>query len=46
MTTTAQDPLSNKGTSFPIGERDRLGLRGLLPPRVIDFKTQQTKVII
>jgi hypothetical protein len=44
MVINVQDPLSNKGTSFPIGERDRLGLRGLLPPRVIDFKTQQTKV--
>ena len=41
-----QDPLTNKGTSFPIGERDRLGIRGLLPPRIIDFETQQKKVTI
>ena len=26
------DPLFNKGTGFNMGERDRLGLRGLLPP--------------
>ncbi|KAG6432420.1 hypothetical protein SASPL_103996 [Salvia splendens] len=34
------DPLFNKDTGFPLTERDRLGLRGLLPPRVISFKQQ------
>lgn len=27
-------------TGFPMTERDRLGLRGLLPPRVISFEQQ------
>jgi hypothetical protein len=27
-------------TGFPLTERDRLGLRGLLPPRVISFEHQ------
>ncbi|XP_047147592.1 NAD-dependent malic enzyme 59 kDa isoform, mitochondrial-like isoform X1 [Vigna umbellata] len=34
------DPWFNKDTGFPITERDRLGLRGLLPPRVISFEHQ------
>ncbi|KAL2330358.1 hypothetical protein Fmac_017939 [Flemingia macrophylla] len=34
------DPWFNKDTGFPLTERDRLGLRGLLPPRVISFKHQ------
>lgn len=34
------DPWYNKGTSFPLTERDRLGLRGLLPPRVMSVEQQ------
>ncbi|KAJ0967093.1 hypothetical protein J5N97_024010 [Dioscorea zingiberensis] len=34
------DPWFNKDTAFPLTERDRLGLRGLLPPRVISFEQQ------
>ncbi len=26
------DPICNKGLGFPISERDRLGIRGLVPP--------------
>ncbi|MQM08507.1 hypothetical protein Taro_041370, partial [Colocasia esculenta] len=34
------DPWFNKDTAFPLTERDRLGLRGLLPPRIISFEQQ------
>ncbi|KAL8139191.1 hypothetical protein V2J09_005192 [Rumex salicifolius] len=34
------DPWFNKDTGFPLTERDRLGLRGLLPPRVFSFEQQ------
>uniref|UniRef100_A0A0E0R127 Malic enzyme n=1 Tax=Oryza rufipogon TaxID=4529 RepID=A0A0E0R127_ORYRU len=34
------DPWFNKDTAFPMTERDRLGLRGLLPPRVMSFEQQ------
>ena len=34
------DPWYNKDTAFPLTERDRLGLRGLLPPRVMSFEQQ------
>ncbi|KAJ8573231.1 hypothetical protein K7X08_009742 [Anisodus acutangulus] len=34
------DPWFNKDTGFPMTERDRLGLRGLVPPRVITFEQQ------
>ncbi|MDO8544996.1 MAG: NAD-dependent malic enzyme [Opitutaceae bacterium] len=34
------DPLLNKGTAFTDRERDALGLRGLLPPRVFTMEEQ------
>ncbi|XP_074591960.1 NAD-dependent malic enzyme 59 kDa isoform, mitochondrial [Curcuma longa] len=37
------DPWFNKDTAFPLTERDRLGLRGLLPPRVISFEQQHQR---
>ena len=39
-----QDPITNKGTGFPYSERDRLRIRGLLPPRVLSLEAQATKV--
>ncbi|WVZ04685.1 hypothetical protein V8G54_018031 [Vigna mungo] len=40
------DPWFNKDTGFPITERDRLGLRGLLPPRVISFEHQYDRFTV
>src|SRR5215470_4889513 len=34
------DPLGNKGTAFTERERDLLGLRGLLPPRIFTLNEQ------
>ncbi len=34
------DPVLNKGAAFVEEERDALGLRGLLPPRVVDIEHQ------
>lgn len=34
------DPVFNKGTGHSLVERERLGLRGLLPPRVLTMEEQ------
>jgi malate dehydrogenase (oxaloacetate-decarboxylating)(NADP+) len=39
------DPLLNKGTAFTDAERDALGVRGLLPPRVTSQAAQVTRVL-
>lgn len=35
------DPLFNKGLGFPMTERDRLGIRGLVPPSTLTMDEQQ-----
>ncbi|KAJ3273193.1 hypothetical protein HDV01_004695 [Terramyces sp. JEL0728] len=35
-----KDPILNKGTAFSLSERERLRLRGLLPPRVLTMEAQ------
>jgi malate dehydrogenase (oxaloacetate-decarboxylating)(NADP+) len=39
------DPERNKGTAFTEAEREVLGLRGLLPPRVLSQELQAERVI-
>jgi len=40
------DPLFNKGTAFKAGERDRLRIRGLVPPRRMSMKLQLEKFMV
>jgi malate dehydrogenase (oxaloacetate-decarboxylating)(NADP+) len=39
------DPVRNKGTAFTDAERDVLGLRGLLPPRIHSPAEQELRVL-
>jgi malate dehydrogenase (oxaloacetate-decarboxylating)(NADP+) len=39
------DPRLNKGTAFPMSERDVLGLHGLLPPRVLTIEQQLERIM-
>ena len=39
------DPIRNKGTAYTEAERDFLGLRGLLPPRVHPIAEQELRVL-
>ncbi len=39
------DPLLNQGTAFSEKERDKLGLRGLLPPKVFTQEEQVQRVL-
>ncbi len=40
-----QDPRWNKGTAFTGAERDKLGIRGLLPPRVLTMEEQTLRIL-
>jgi len=39
------DPLFNKGLAFPPAERDRLGIRGLVPPTTLQMADQEDYIM-
>ncbi len=39
------DPRLNKGTAFTAEEREALGLRGLLPPRLVTAEDQEVRIL-
>jgi len=39
------DSLLNKGTAFSMEERDKLNIRGLVPPRCVDMETQAHRIM-
>jgi len=41
-----QDPLFSKGTAFKSGERDRLRIRGLVPPRILNIHNQKERFLM
>jgi malate dehydrogenase (oxaloacetate-decarboxylating)(NADP+) len=43
---TLHNPLFNKGTAFKAGERDRLGIRGMLPSRIMNIHLQKERFLI
>ena len=38
------NPIYNKGTGFSASERERLGIRGLVPPRFFTIGQQAVKI--
>ena len=40
-----RDPLLNKGTAFTEIERDRFGLRGLLPGHILTMEMQADRIL-
>ncbi|GJD08421.1 Malic enzyme, hydrogenosomal [Galdieria sulphuraria] len=40
-----QDPFTNRGAAFSWDERERLGIRGLVPPKVQSFDVQAERVL-
>ena len=44
-TALLREPLLNKGTAFSAAEREALGLRGLLPPRINTQEAQVSRVL-